>query len=167
MLGRWRGWEGKGLISSMSPLTSCIVLQAMCMIASSRCVSECRSVYCVPTYWQLRDLYRGSFFIICQSFSLVFFSLDPRVCSATVQSRCLEWNALSISIPLCSLHFISSSYIFTHPHTHSPDPISFNISAVVIVCRRRPCHRLNPRDTDPRSARLVLTHRHYKGQRGQ
>lgn len=163
--------KGEGLILSMYPLTSCIVLQAMCMIASSRCVCACVCV-CVPTYWQLRDLNSllFSLIFICYSpvllsscplfpilsshlflshfpslylissfcpFPLSFLSLLLFVSSPppffTLRAgfvllrpkkishpcHCLECNALSISIPLCSLHFTSSGCGLRATHGHA------------------------------------------------
>lgn len=96
--------KGEGLILSMYPLTSCIVLQAMCMIASSRCVCAC---VCVPTYWQLRDL--NSLL-----FSLIFICYSP-----VLLSSCLLFPILSshlflspLSLPVSHLIILSLSPLF-------------------------------------------------------
>lgn len=94
--------KGEGLILSMYPLTSCIVLQAMCMIASSRCVCACVCAR-VPTYWQLRDL--NSLL-----FSLIFICYSP-----VLLSSCLLFPILSSHLFLCPLsllYLISSFCLF-------------------------------------------------------
>jgi len=219
--------EGEGLILSMYPLTSCIVLQAICMIAWSCCVCVCVCVssVCVPTYWQLRDLNSLSFFLIfmCDSpillssshfvsrflsflptslsdllspssfpflpLPLVFsFLLLPSIVfplsdvgfalfwpKLSLPSHCFECDALSISIPLCSLHFTSSSCNLWATQAHAGAQAHMQASGATIplalifqqrhsVCQQ-PCHRLLPGDADPRSACHVLTHQHRHQQR--
>lgn len=113
--------------------------------------------------------------------SFIFPTQIYKFCSVPAQlslpCRCLECNALSISIPLCSLHFNSSSYNLwatyphanTHMHTHAQ---SVTIPLALIFQQRHsirqwPCHRLLPGDPDPGSPRLVFTLQHHHQDRGK
>lgn len=63
----------------------------------------------------------------------------------------------------------------THTHTHTHMQARSTTIPLALIfqqrhsIRQRPCHRLLPRDTDPRSARLVLTlqHHHQDGESTQ
>lgn len=109
--------EGEGLILNMYPLTSCIVLQAMCMIASSLCECVCVCL-CVLGY----------VFVLIGSWKiLTVFSFSSLIsmCNSPVSfPSCLLLSLLPalplFSFPTCSTpqkhltlsHFVTLKHLF-------------------------------------------------------
>lgn len=57
-------------------------------------------------------------------------------------------------------HRLTLTHTDTHAHTLTAIPLALIFQQRHSI-RRRPCHRLLPRDPDPRSARLVFTLQHH------